>query len=133
MLVTNALRATNGAAIDADADYATIKTRRARRIPAPRITDARLQRAVRPGARALRRRPASRGVNPGDRRRVVRSFTTQSVRHGAARHLGARSRPARRLPPLVLPVPVATTGAITGRRAEPREPALRARSRCLTT
>ena len=76
VLVTNALRATNGAAIDADADYATIKTAALANTCAT-ITDARLN-ALCNLARAHFGAAGVAGVSPATIV-VSSSFTTQSV------------------------------------------------------
>jgi hypothetical protein len=108
VLVTNALRAANGAPIDADADYATIKTNALANTCA-NITDARLN-ALCNLARAHFGAAQAAGVNPTTVV-VSSSFTTQSVETVFA----VLSQMTAAAPPpatAVLPVPVATTGAI---------------------
>jgi hypothetical protein len=110
VLVTNALRAANGAPIDADADYATIKTNALANTCA-NITDARLN-ALCNLARAHFGAAQAAGVNPTTVV-VSSSFTTQSVETVFA-VLSQMTAAAPPPPTAVLPVPVATTGAITG-------------------
>ena len=129
VLVTNALRATNGAAIDADADYARIKTAALANTCAT-ITDARLN-ALCNLARAHFGAAGAAGVSPATIV-VSGSFTTQSV-DTVLRVITATVAASPPPATAVLPVPVTSTGAITGRRPEPGESALRAPSRCLTT
>lgn len=110
VLVTNALRSTAGAAIDADLDYQTIKTNALANTCAT-ITDARLN-ALCGLARAHFGVAAAAGVNPTTVV-VSSSFTTQSV----DTVLRVISQITALSPPpvtAVLPVPVATTGQITG-------------------
>lgn len=113
VLVTNALRATNGAAIDADADYARIKTAALSNTCAT-ITDARLN-ALCGLARAHFGAATAAGVNPTTIV-VSGSFTTQSVDTVLRVITGTV---AASPPPVtaVLPAPVIPTGAIvTGGR-----------------
>jgi len=110
VLVTNALRATNGNAYAPDADYATIKSAALTNTCAT-ITDARLS-ALCGLARAHFGAAQVAGVNPTTVI-VSSSFTTQSVDtvlRVISGTVAASPAPAT----LVLPVPVATTGAITG-------------------
>lgn len=110
VLVTNALRAANGAPIDADADYATIKAAALTNTCAT-ITDARLN-ALCGLARAHFGAAGVAGVNPASIV-VSSSFTTQSVDivlRVITASVAASPPPAT----AVLPVPSATTGAITG-------------------
>ncbi len=110
VLVTNALRATNGNAYAADADYATIKSAALTNTCAT-ITDPRLS-ALCGLARAHFGAAQVAGVNPTTVI-VSSSFTTQSVDtvlRVISGMVAASPAPAT----LVLPVPVATTGAITG-------------------
>jgi hypothetical protein len=114
VLVTSALRATNGAPIDADLDYATIKAAALANPPngnCASITDARLN-ALCGLARAHFGAAGVVGVNPTTIV-VSSSFTTQSVDtvlRVITGTIAASPAPAT----LVLPVPSATTGAITG-------------------
>jgi hypothetical protein len=110
VLVTNALRAANGAAIDADADYATIKTAALANTCAT-ITDARLN-ALCNLARAHFGAAGAAGISPATVV-VSSSFTTQSV-DTVLRVISATVAASPPPATLVLPVPVATTGAITG-------------------
>lgn len=110
VLVTNALRATNGAAIDADRDYATIKTA-ALANNCPSVTDARLN-ALCNLARAHFGAAQAAGVNPTTVV-VSSSFTTQSV-DTVLRVISAQTLAGPPAATSVLPVPAATTGAITG-------------------
>jgi hypothetical protein len=108
VLVTNALRATNGAAIDADADYATIKTAALANTCAT-ITDARLN-ALCNLARAHFGAAGVAGVSPATIV-VSSSFTTQSidtVLRVITASVAASPPPAT----AVLPAPVIPTGAI---------------------
>jgi hypothetical protein len=110
VLVTNALRATNGSAMSADVDYATLKQGALTNTCAT-ITDARIN-ALCNLARAHFGAAQAAGVNPTT---VISSssFTTQSVDivlRVIAGGIAAAPAPAT----AVLPVPVATTGAITG-------------------
>ncbi len=110
VLVTNALQAANGAPIDPDADYALIKTNALANTCAT-ITDARLN-ALCNLSRAHFGAAVAAGVNPTTIV-VSSSFTTQSVETV----LAVVSQMVAGAPPpatAVLPVPVATTGAITG-------------------
>ncbi len=110
VLVTNSLRATNGNAFAADANYATIKSAALTNTCAT-ITDARLS-ALCGLARAHFGAAAVAGVDPTTVI-VSSSFTTQSVDtvlRVISGTVAASPAPAT----LVLPVPVATTGAITG-------------------
>jgi Bacterial virulence factor lipase N-terminal len=110
VLVTNSLRATNGNAFAADANYATIKSAALTNTCAT-ITDARLN-ALCGLARAHFGAAAVAGVDPTTVI-VSSSFTTQSVDtvlRVISGTVAASPPPAT----LVLPVPVATTGAITG-------------------
>jgi hypothetical protein len=110
VLVTNALRSTTGAPIDADLDYQTIKTNALANTCAT-ITDARLN-ALCGLARAHFGVAGAAGVNPATVV-VSSSFTTQSVEtvlRVISLLTAANPAPAT----AVLPVPVATTGAITG-------------------
>src|SRR5688500_11079632 len=110
VLVTNALRAANGAPIDADVDYATIKAA-ALANNCVSIPDARLN-ALCGLARAHFGAAGAAGVSPATVV-VSSSFTTQSVDtvlRVITGTVAASPPPAT----LVLPVPVATTGAITG-------------------
>jgi hypothetical protein len=110
VLVTNALRATNGAAIDADRDYATIKAAAIANTCA-NITDARLN-ALCGLTRAHFGAAQAAGVNPVNVV-VSSSFTTQSV-DTVLRVISAQTLASPAPATAVLPVPVATTGAITG-------------------
>jgi hypothetical protein len=110
VLVTNSLRATNGNAYAADADYATIKSAALTNTCAT-ITNARLN-ALCGLARAHFGAAQAAGVNPTTVI-VSSSFSTQSVDtvlRVISGTVAASPAPAT----LVLPVPVATTGAITG-------------------
>jgi len=110
VLVTNSLRATNGNAYAPDADYATIKSAALTNTCAT-ITDPRLN-ALCGLARAHFGAAQAAGVNPTTVI-VSSSFTTQSVDtvlRVISGMVAASPAPAT----LVLPVPVATTGAITG-------------------
>jgi hypothetical protein len=113
VLVTNALRGANGDAIAADADYATIKTAALTGAAGncASITDARLN-ALCGLARSHYGAAAVAGVSPASIV-VSSSFTTQSVDivlRVIAGGIAASPAPAT----AVLPVPVATTGTITG-------------------
>jgi hypothetical protein len=110
VLVTNALRATNGAAIDPDRDYATIKAA-ALTTTCATITDARLN-ALCGLARAHFGAAQAAGVNPTTVV-VSSSFTTQSV-DTVLRVISAQTAAAPPPATAVLPVVIATTGAITG-------------------
>jgi hypothetical protein len=110
VLVTNALRATNGAAIDADRDYITIKTNALANTCAA-ITDARLN-ALCGLARAHFGAAAAAGVNPATVV-VSSSFTTQSV-DTVLRVISLITAASPPPATAVLPVPVATTSLITG-------------------
>jgi hypothetical protein len=110
VLVTNALRATNGAPIDADRDYATIKTAAIANNCAS-VTDARLN-ALCNLARAHFGAAGAAGVSPANVV-VSSSFTTQSV-DTVLRVITATVAASPPPATLVLPVPSATTGAITG-------------------
>ena len=110
VLVTNALRATNGAAIDADRDYATIKTAALANNCAS-ISDARLN-ALCGLARAHFGAAQAAGVNPTTVV-VSSSFTTQSV-DTVLRVISLITAASPPPATAVLPVPAATTGAITG-------------------
>jgi hypothetical protein len=110
VLVTNALRATNGAAIDADTDYARIKSAALTNTCAS-ITDARLN-ALCGLARAHFGAAQVAGVNPTTVV-VSSSFTTQSVDtvlRVISGTVAASPAPAT----AVLPVPVAETANVTG-------------------
>ncbi len=110
VLVTNALRSSGGAPIDADADYQTIKTAGLANNCAS-ITDPRLSALCNLG-RSHFGAAAAAGVNPAAIV-VSSSFTTQSVDivlRVIAGQIAASPAPAT----LVLPLPAATTGAITG-------------------
>jgi hypothetical protein len=113
VLVTNALRAANGAPIDADTDYATIKTAALSNAPAGNcasITDARLN-GLCNLARAHFGAAGVAGVSPATIV-VSASFTTQSVDtvlRAITATVAASPPPAT----LVLPVPAATTGQIS--------------------
>jgi hypothetical protein len=107
VLVTNALRATNGNAFQADADYATIKSAALTNTCAT-ITNARLN-ALCGLARAHFGAAQVAGVNPVNVI-VSGSFTTQSVDivlRVISGTVAASPPPAT----AVLPVPVASTGA----------------------
>jgi hypothetical protein len=112
VLVTNALRATNGAPIDADADYATIKAAALANPPngnCGSITDARLN-ALCGLARAHFGAAGVAGVSPATIV-VSSSFTTQSVEtvlNVITQTVAASPPPAT----AVLPAPVIPTGAI---------------------
>jgi hypothetical protein len=108
VLVTNALHAANGAAIDADADYATIKAAALTNTCAT-ITDARLN-ALCNLARAHFGAAGVAGVNPTTIV-VSSSFTTQSV-DTVLRVISATVAASPPPATLVLPVPVTNTGAI---------------------
>ena len=110
VLVTNALRATNGSPIDADLDYATIKAA-AIANTCTAITDARLN-ALCNLARAHFGAAGVAGVSPATIV-VSTSFTTQSV-DTVLRVITASVVASPPPATLVLPVPSATTGAITG-------------------
>ena len=110
VLVTNALQAASGAPIDPDADYATIKANALANTCA-NITDARLS-ALCNLARAHFGAAQAAGVNPTTVV-VSSSFTTQSVETVFA-VLSQATAAAQPPATAVLPVPVATTGAITG-------------------
>jgi hypothetical protein len=110
VLVTNALRAANGAPIDADADYATIKAAALTNTCAT-VTDARLN-ALCNLARAHFGAAGAAGVSPTTVV-VSSSFTTQSV-DTVLRVITATVAASPPPATLVLPVPSATTGAITG-------------------
>jgi hypothetical protein len=110
VLVTNALRAANGAAIDADTDYATIKSAALTGNCAP-ITDARLN-ALCGLARAHFGAAQGAGVNPTTVV-VSSSFTTQSV-DTVLRVISGTVAASPAPVTTVLPVPVAETGDITG-------------------
>jgi hypothetical protein len=110
VLVTNALRAANGAAIDADLDYATIKAAALTNTCAT-VTDARLN-ALCGLARAHFGAAQAAGVNPTTVV-VSSSFTTQSV-DTVLRVIAQLTAAAPAPATAVLPVPVATTGVITG-------------------
>ena len=129
VLVTNSLHAMNGNAFAADADYATIKSAALTNTCAT-ITDPRLS-ALCGLARAHFGAAVAAGVDPTTVI-VSSSFTTQSVDtvlRVISGTVAASPPPAT----LVLPVPVATTGAITGpaRRISPI--CTWPRSRCRTT
>jgi len=117
VLVTNALRAANGAAIDADLDYATIKTAALANPPngnCASITDARLN-ALCNLARAHFGAAAVAGVNPASIV-VSGSFTTQSV-DTVLRVITASVAASPPPATAVLPAPILPTGAIvTGGR-----------------
>jgi hypothetical protein len=110
VLVTSALRAANGAPIDADRDYATIKTAALANNCAS-VTDARLN-ALCNLARAHFGAAGAAGVSPATVV-VSSSFTTQSV-DTVLRVITASVAASPPPATLVLPVPSATTGAITG-------------------
>jgi hypothetical protein len=110
VLVTDALRAANGAPIDADRDYATIKTAALANTCAS-VTDARLN-ALCNLARAHFGAAGAAGVSPTTVV-VSSSFTTQSV-DTVLRVITASVAASPPPATLILPVPVATTGAITG-------------------
>jgi hypothetical protein len=110
VLVTNALRATNGAAIDADRDYATIKAAALVNNCAS-VTDARLN-ALCNLARAHFGAAQAAGVNPTTVV-VSSSFTTQSV-DTVLRVISALTLASPPPATSVLPVPATTTGVITG-------------------
>jgi len=110
VLVTSALRATNGAAISADTDYATIKTNALANTCAT-ITDARLN-ALCGLARSHFGAAQVAGVNPTTVV-VSSSFTTQSV-NTVLRVISATVAASPAPATAVLPVPVTTTGVITG-------------------
>ncbi len=112
VLVTNSLRAANGAPIDADADYARIKSAALANPPAGNcasITDARLN-ALCNLARAHFGAAGAAGVSPATIV-VSASFTTQSidtVLRVITASVAASPPPAT----AVLPAPVIPTGAI---------------------
>jgi len=109
VLVTNSLHATNGHAFAPDADYATIKSAALTNTCAS-ITDPRLSALC--GLARAHFGAAAAGVDPTTVI-VSSSFTTQSVDtvlRVISGTVAASPPPAT----LVLPVPVATTGAITG-------------------
>jgi len=108
VLVTNALRATNGAAIDADADYATIKAA-ALTNTCTTITDARLN-ALCNLARAHFGAAGVAGVSPATIV-VSSSFTTQSI-DTVLRVITASVVASPPPATAVLPAPVLPTGAI---------------------
>ena len=108
VLVTNALRATNGAAIDADADYATIKAAALTNTCAT-ITDARLN-ALCNLARAHFGAAGVAGVSPATIV-VSSSFTTQSI-DTVLRVITASVVASPPPATAVLPAPVLPTGAI---------------------
>jgi hypothetical protein len=107
VLVTNALRATNGAPIDADRDYATIKAAALTNTCAS-VTDARLN-ALCNLARAHFGAAGAAGVSPTTVV-VSSSFTTQSV-DTVLRVITATVAASPPPATLVLPVPATTTGA----------------------
>jgi len=112
VLVTNALRATNGAAIDADADYATIKTAALANPPngnCASITDARLN-ALCNLARAHFGAAGAAGVSPASVV-VSASFTTQSV-DTVLRVISATVAASPPPATSVLPVPATNTGVV---------------------
>jgi hypothetical protein len=109
VLVTNSLRAANGAAIDADRDYATIKSA-ALTNSCSTITDARLN-ALCGLARAHFGAAQAAGVNPTTVV-VSSSFTTQSV-DTVLRVISLLTAAAPPPATAVLPVPVTNTGAIS--------------------
>jgi hypothetical protein len=114
VLVTNALRAANGAPIDADVDYANIKTAALANPPngnCASITDARLN-GLCNLARAHFGAAGAAGVSPATVV-VSASFTTQSV-DTVLRVISATVAASPVPVTSVLPVPAATTGAITG-------------------
>jgi hypothetical protein len=119
VLVTNALRAANGAAIDPDANYATIKTAALANPPngnCASVTDARLN-ALCNLARAHFGAAGAAGVSPATIV-VSSSFTTQSVDR-VMRVISDTATAPGSVPPAtaVLPAPVIPTGAIvTGGR-----------------
>ena len=121
VLVTNALRAANGAAIDADADYATIKTAALANTCAT-ITDARLN-ALCNLARAHFGAAGVAGVSPATIV-VSSSFTTQSV-DTVLRVITATVAASPPPATAVLPAPVLPTGAIVVGRTEPGGSSLR--------
>jgi len=108
VLVTNALRATNGAAIDPDTDYATIKAAAIANTCA-NITDARLN-ALCGLARSHFGAAGAAGVSPAT---IVLSgsFTTQSV-DTVLRVISATVAASPPPATAVLPAPVIPTGAI---------------------
>jgi len=108
VLVTNALRATNGAAIDADADYARIKTAALANTCAT-ISDARLN-ALCGLARAHFGAAGAAGVSPATVV-VSGSFTTQSV-DTVLRVISATVAASPPPATAVLPAPSIPTGAI---------------------
>jgi len=108
VLVTNALRAANGAAIDADADYVTIKTAAIANTCAT-ITDARLN-ALCNLARAHFGAAGVAGVSPATIV-VSSSFTTQSV-DTVLRVISLTTSASPPPATAVLPAPVLPTGAI---------------------
>jgi len=113
VLVTNALLATNGAPIDADADYARIKTAALANTCAT-ITDARLN-ALCGLARAHFGAAGAAGISPASIV-VSGSFTTQSV-DTVLRVITATVAASPPPATAVLPAPVIPTGAIvTGGR-----------------
>jgi hypothetical protein len=110
VLVTNALHAANGAPIDADLDYATIKTAALANTCAT-ITDARLN-ALCNLARAHFGAAGAAGVSPATVV-VSSSFTTQSV-DTVLRVISAMVAASPPPATAVLPIASATTGDITG-------------------
>jgi virulence factor lipase-like protein len=108
VLVTNALKAANGAAIDPDADYATIKTNALANTCA-NISDARLN-ALCGLARSHFGAAVPAGVNPTTVV-VSTSFTTQSV-DTVLRVISATVAASPAPATAVLPVPITSTGAI---------------------
>jgi len=112
VLVTNALKATNGAAIDADADYATIKAAALANPPAGNcasVTDARLN-ALCNLARAHFGAAGVAGVSPATIV-VSSSFTTQSV-DTVLRVISLTTSASPPPATAVLPAPVIPTGLI---------------------
>ncbi len=112
VLVTNSLKATNGAAIDADADYATIKAAALANPPAGNcasIADARLN-ALCNLARAHFGAAGVAGVSPATIV-VSSSFTTQSV-DTVLRVISLTTSASPPPVTAVLPAPVIPTGAI---------------------
>ena len=110
VLVTNALQAANGAAIDADADYATIKTAALANNCAS-ITDARLS-ALCNLARAHFGAAGVAGVSPATIV-VSSSFTTQSV-DTVLRVISTITSASPPPATAVLPAPVIPTGVFGG-------------------
>jgi hypothetical protein len=108
VLVTNALKATNGAAIDPDADYATIKTAALANTCAT-ITDARLN-ALCNLARAHFGAAGVAGVSPATIV-VSSSFTTESV-DTVLRVISATVAASPPPATAVLPTPAIPTGVV---------------------